>query len=90
MPGEVKGLVGLRASLARVSLARVSLTRASLARFILTRSHGAFQFGAMPVWRVSLCRVSHFCVKPKEFRDCVSAQKCFLRPFGTYLVLRLC
>ena len=42
------------------SLARFSLTRASLACFILTRSQfGAFQFGAMPVWHVSLRRVSH-------------------------------
>ena len=72
----------LRASLARFSLARVSLTRASLARFILTRSQfGAFQFGAMPVWRVSLWRVSHFL--------CLNCTEVFLRPFGTYLVLRL-
>ena len=50
-------------SLARFSLARVSLTRASLARCILTRSQfGVFQFDVRPVWRVSLWRVSQFCV----------------------------
>ena len=42
-------------SLARLSMARGSLARASLARPSMTRSQfGAFLFGAMPVWRVSL------------------------------------
>ena len=79
--GNLSSTKRCHSSLARCTLARVSLTRASLARFILTRSQfGAFQFGVMPVWRVSLRRVFHFCV--------------YFDPVGllwrTYHFLRIC
>ena len=44
------------------SKARVSLARFTFASFILTRyQFGEFLFGALPIRRVSLWRVSHFC-----------------------------
>ena len=53
---------------------------------------GAFHFDAVPVRPVSLWRdasLARFTLARFQFL-CLTAQKCVLRQFGTYLVLRLC
>ena len=53
---------------------------------------GALHFDAVPVRRVSVWRdasLARFTLARFPFL-CLTAQKCFLRQFGTYLVLRLC
>ena len=53
---------------------------------------GALHFDAVPVRRVSVWRdasLARSTLARFPFL-CLTAQKCFLRQFGTYLVLRLC